>query len=111
MWGPPGHNNYHWHHNHHHRNLQPIQGNPRHNEGPPNNETEEERTCFICHDVLQNSGERGIHLCDGGVKKVDEKMEESSKTDMTVEIQDMDARLGNNTPKTLLLNIILHDLK
>lgn len=106
IWGPAGHNyqnnagpyNYQWHHNNHHRNLQPVQGNSHNNNRPQCNEGEEEKTCFICQDVLQNSGERGVHLCDGGLTK-EKKIEETSKSDMTVEIQDMDARLGNYTPK------------
>ncbi|KAK6169796.1 hypothetical protein SNE40_020780 [Patella caerulea] len=36
---------------------------------PLTDNEEEQELCFICGDVLQNSNESGVHLCDGGEQR------------------------------------------
>ncbi|XP_061176873.1 rho-associated protein kinase 1-like [Saccostrea echinata] len=97
MWGPPAYNYQNnvvpyddQRHRSNNRNLQPVQGNPHNNY---RSDMEEEKTCCICHDRLQNSEERGIHLCDGGQEERETTEEEKSESDFSVELPDMDERL------------------
>lgn len=93
LWGPPAFNyhNNNIYHNNNLRNLQPVQRNLSAAQSQPSNERE--KTCFICQDALQNSEERGIHLCDGGLKEKDTSKETTSADELNVDIKDMDARL------------------
>ncbi|KAK3098764.1 hypothetical protein FSP39_022869 [Pinctada imbricata] len=70
-----------WQHNQHQG-----QGTSRSHERPRTSDGDGEYRCIICKDNLQNSEERGIHLCDGGFKK-------ENKENFIVNYEDIDARL------------------
>lgn len=50
---------------------------------------------------MQNSEERGIHLCDGGHQEKEETKEKAVSENFNVDLEDMDARLGIQVLKNI----------
>lgn len=104
LWGPPAFNynhNNNIHHNNNLRNLQPVPRSHAHPRPQPSEEGDREKVCFICQDPLQNSEERGIHLCDGGHQEKEETKEKAVSENFNVDLEDMDARLGIQVLKNI----------